>query len=151
MRGLPLAVAAVAGLLLTGGYVAAGGLGFGPSAVADPCEPRERARADGVAAQLEQVVLRAADGIACEIGVSREDLVLSLRSVERFERLAADQGVDGDELERALRRGLVQATDQAEDEGLIGGGTASALRGAAGLLPLELLLSIVRRGAGVLG
>lgn len=150
MKLLPLVVAALLGALLIGVYAAAGGTSFSPSPVADPCQPRDLPAADGVSEQLEQVVLRAADGVACEFGVSREDLILSLRSVDRFERLANENGIDQDKLESALRRGLVRATDQAEQEGVIGSGTASALRAAAGLLPLNLLLSIVRNGAGLL-
>ena len=150
MKWLPLAVAAAAGALLIGCYAAAGGTSFEPSPVADPCAPRVLPAADGVSGQLERVVLRAADGVACEIGVSREDLILSLRSVDRFDRLAADNGIDQHELESALRRGLVRATDQAEQDGAIGASTASTLRAAAGILPLSLLLSIVRSGAGVL-
>ena len=148
---LPLVVAVAAGALLIGVYAAAGGTSFTPSPVADPCTPRELPAADGVSGQLERVVLRAADGVACEFGVSREDLILSLRSVDRLERLAAENGIDQDELESSLRRGLIQAADQAEQEGAISSSTASTLRAAVGVLPLNLLLSIVRRGAGLLG
>ncbi|MFN8225030.1 MAG: hypothetical protein U0R50_17495 [Gaiellales bacterium] len=152
MKVAPLAVAAVLAFALVGGYAAAGGLAFKPSPVGDPCKPRLTNRGEsGATARVEGVVLRAADGVACELGVSREELILSLRSVDRFEQLASDNGIEKGELEGALRRGLIRATDQAEEEGVIGGSTASALRAAAGVLPLELLLSIVRRGAGVLG
>lgn len=150
MRLVPLVAAAVAGALLIGVYAAAGGTSFTPSPVANPCTPRVLPSPDGVSEQLEQVVLRAADGVACEFGVSREDLILSLRSVDRFDRLAAEHGIDRSELESALRRGLIRATDQAEQDGVIGSNTASALRAAAGILPLDLLLSIVRSGAGLL-
>ena len=56
-----------------------------------------------------------------------------------------------DELEHALRDGLVRAVGQAEDEDLIGDSTAGALRFAAEHLPLGLLLDLLRRASSILG
>jgi hypothetical protein len=147
---LPVLLAVVVSALLVVAYAAAGGTSYAPSSVADPCAPRELPSGSGVSGQIEQIVLRAADGVACEIGVSREDLVLSLRSSERFHQLADANGIDEDELETTLRQGLVKAIDQAEEQDAIGSDTATSLKAAVGLLPLDLLLEIVRRGAGIL-
>ena len=66
-------------------YLALGGGSFEPTPVADPCEPREQADADGVGETIERIALRAVDGVACELGVSREELVLALRSEDAFD------------------------------------------------------------------
>jgi hypothetical protein len=143
-------VAIVAGLALIGTYAALGGTSFRPSAVADPCAERPIQPTTTTAESLERVVLRAADTVACGLGVSREELVLSMRSVDRLERLATRQGVDRDQLEQALRRGLIDAADEAQATGLVGERTAGVLRAAAGSLPLSLLLAIVRGGSSLL-
>ena len=148
-RGALVAAVAVS-LALIGTYVALGGTSFEPSAVADPCLERPERETTGTQESLERVVFRAADTVACGLGVSREELVLSLRSVDRLERLADRQGVDADELEQALRRGLIEAANEAQAEGLIGERTAGVLRSAAGALPLSLLLAIVRGGSSLL-
>lgn len=144
-------VAAIAvGLALIGTYAALGGTSFQPSAVADPCAERPGRSTSGTAESLERVVLRAADTVACGLGVSREELVLSMRSVDRLERLAARRGVDRNDLEQALRKGLIEAADEAQAQGLVGERTADVLRAAAGALPLSLLLAIVRGGSSLL-
>ena len=92
----------------------------------------------------------AADETACALGVSREDLVLALRSVDELDELADREGRSRDELEDALRSGLVRAVDEAEGERLIGGTTAGALTFAAERLPLGLLLSVLRGASSFL-
>lgn len=139
-----------AGLALIGTYVALGGSSFEPTAVADPCLERPARSTSSTSESLERVVLRAADTIACDLGVSREELVLSMRSVDRLERLGARQGIDPDQLEQAVRKGLVDAADEAQAEGLVGERTAGVLRTAAGAFPLSLLLAIVRGGSSLL-
>ena len=83
--------------------------------------------------------------------VTREELVLALRSTDELDQLAEKEGKSRDELEDALRNGLVRAVGQAEDEGLIGDTTAGALRFAAEHLPIGLLLDVLRRGSSILG
>jgi hypothetical protein len=150
MRLGVVVVAIVAGLALIGTYAALGGTSFHPSPVADPCVEREVRATTSTAESLERVVLRAADTVACGLGVSREELVLSMRSVDRLDRLAARQDMDRDQLEQALRRGLIDAADEAQAAGLVGEKTAGVLRAAAGSLPLSLLLAIVRGGSSLL-
>ncbi len=104
----------------------------------------------GTGERVEVVLLAAADETACELGVSREDLVLALRSVDELEELADREGRSRDELEDALRAGLVRAVDEAQDEGLIGETTAGALTFAAERLPLGLLLSVLRGASSFL-
>ena len=104
----------------------------------------------GTGEQLEVVLLAAADETACTLGVSREDLVLALRSVDELDELAEKEGRSRDELEDALRGGLERAVDEAEQEGLIGETTANALGFAAARLPLSLLLSVLRGASSFL-
>ena len=54
-------------------YLALGGASFEPTPVADPCLKRDRPDPGDLEAVLEQVVLSALDGAACELGVSREE------------------------------------------------------------------------------
>jgi hypothetical protein len=135
---------------LVGSYVALGGTSYEPTPVADPCAGRPPRETSGTGERVELVLLAAADETACELGVSREALVLALRSVDELEDLAREEGRSRDDLEDALRAGLVRAVDEAEDEDLVGGTTASALTFAAERLPLGLLLSVLRGASSFL-
>jgi hypothetical protein len=148
MKAIPLAAGIAAGLVAA--YVALGGTSYEPSPVADPCAPRPARETSTTGERLELVLLAAADETACALGVSREELVLALRSVEELEQLADQEDRSRDELEDALRDGLRRAVDEAVDQGLIGDTTAGALRFAADRLPLSLLLSILRGASSLL-
>ena len=151
MKTLAFLVSCVVAVALVTTYVALGGTSYEPTPVANPCAPRPHRAPTGNDERIELVVLAAADAAACRLGVSREELVLALRSVDELDRLAAKEGKSRDELEQALRDGLVQAVTKAQDEELIGGTTAGALRFAAEHLPLGLLLDLLRRGSSLLG
>ena len=135
---------------LVGAYVAFGGTSYEPTPVADPCAPRPARETSGTGERVELVLLAAADETACELGVSREDLVLALRGVDELEELAEREGRSRDELEDALRAGLVRAVDEARSEDLVGDTTAGALTFAAERLPLGLLLSVLRGASSFL-
>jgi hypothetical protein len=128
-RSLPLlaAVVAVAGVVLP--YVALGGLSYEPTPVADPCATRQWRDPAGLQAVLEQVVLSALDGAACELGVSREDLVLAVRDEDSMDAFAAEHGISRADAERAVEDGLERALDDADE---------------ADALP-DLVLSLIRR------
>ena len=117
--GARLAVAVpgaiAAGALLVAVYLALGGGGFGPRAVADPCQPRERPA--GVE-RTQLAALATLDGTACKLGLPREDLLRKLLGGERPE------GVSEDELVDALGDGI----DRARDERHLSAMQASALR-----------------------
>ena len=99
MKALPILVAAILACALVGGYVAVGGTSFEPSPVADPCAPRPPRQTEDTGERIEVVLLAAADGTACELGVSREELVLALRSVDDLDALARKEGKSRDDLE----------------------------------------------------
>jgi hypothetical protein len=151
VRALPLLVAAALACALVGAYVALGGTSYEPSPVANPCAPRPAREVQGTGERIEVVLLAAADATACRLGVSREELVLALRSVDDLDALARKEGKSRDDLEEALRAGLVRAVDQGESQGLIGDTTAGGLRVAAEHLPLGLLLSLLRGASSLLG
>lgn len=151
MKTVTFLVSCVIAVALVATYVALGGTSYEPTPVANPCAPRPHREPSGTDERLQLVVLAAADAAACRLGVSREELVLALRSTDELDQLAAKKGKSPDELEEALRDGLVRAVGQAEDEGLIGDTTAGGLRFAAEHLPLGLLLDLLRRGSSLLG
>lgn len=150
MRAGLLIASIVAAIALPCWYVALGGTSYEPTPVADPCSPRPARDTNGTGERVELVLLAAADETACALGVTREDLVLALRSVDELEELADREGRSRDELEDALRVGLVRAVEEAEREDLIGETTASALSFAAERLPLGLLLSVLRGASSFL-
>ena len=126
-------------------YAALGGGRFEPTPVADPCQARELPEAEGLGDTIERIALGAVDGVACELGVSREELVLALRSEEAFDSFAAEKGVARDEAERAIRDGLVQAVDDAESDGTLPGLLAPLVRKAAESVPPWLILETLER------
>ena len=78
-----LAIAALVALFvgaagLIGLELANGAADAGALAVRDPCEPRPAFPGEGLDAVLQRIVLDGLDGAACELGTTREELVLSL-------------------------------------------------------------------------
>lgn len=144
-RAAPLLVSLALVAAVVVPYLALGGGRFEPTPVADPCQARERSEAEGLGETLEAIALAAVDGVACEIGVSREDLVLALRSEEALDAFAREQGLDRDELEQAIGDGLVRAVDKAEAEGDLPGLVAPLVRRAAESVPPWLILETLER------
>lgn len=150
MKVTPVVVAATLAAALVGAYVALGGTSYEPSPVADPCAPRPPRATSGTSERIELVMLAAADETACALGVTREELVLAMRSVAELDELAEHEGRSRDELEDALREGLRRAVDEAVEQELIGDTSAGALRFAADHLPLAVLLSVLRGASSFL-
>lgn len=150
-RALPLALAAASAGALVAVYVALGGASYEPTPVADPCAPRAWRAPSGVAEGLEQVALSAADGAACSLGAGREELILALRDADSLRAFAHERRLSENEVEEAVRAGVVRAVDDAEAAGAIGGTTAALLRGAAERLPIGFVLELVRGTADLLG
>jgi MFS family permease len=149
LRAKPLLLAAGGAVAVLAAYVSLGGLSYEPAAVADPCRAREWRDPGGIAATLEQIALSALDGAACEIGVSREELVLALRDDAALDAFAAKQHVARADAERAIRDGLVRAVDDAERAGSLPGLAAGVVRGVAERLPPRLLLDLLDRLRGL--
>ena len=143
----PLLAAAALALGLAGAYAALGGGSYKPVAVADPCVQRQRAGSGGVSGGIESVVLSALDGAACTLGVSREELVLALRSTSALHSFARSNGIAENEVDDAVRAGIVRAVDDAARSGSIEPRTAGLLRTAAERLPIGFVLDLIRGAA----
>jgi hypothetical protein len=144
-RAFPLLVALGLVAAVVVPYLALGGGRYEPAPVADPCATRERPDAEGLGETLEQIALRAVDGVACELGVSREELVLALRSEEALDAFARAKDIDRDDLEDSITAGLVRAVDQAADEGGLPSFVAPLVRRAAESVPPWLILETLER------
>lgn len=144
-----LALAAVATVVVP--YLALGGASYEPTALADPCRAREWRDPGGVQQALEQVVLSALDGVACKLGVSREELVLALKDQEALDDFAAKHGITSEEAERALHDGLLRAVDDAEEAGALSGFVAGLVRGAVERIPPRLVLDLLEQLRGLAG
>lgn len=138
----PLVALVVAGGALAGAALAAGGPDLGGSTIADPCAERVRAGGGGIDATVQGVVLDGLSGAACELGVTREDLVLSFGSGVGTRPIPWDPPT----VERAVRSGVVRAIDDAEERGSLNGVVADVLRAVARRAPVEELI----QGGGAL-
>lgn len=148
---VPLAAAAAVSAALVGSYAALGGGSYEPSPVANPCTVREWRNPGDLQTVLEQVVLSALDGAACTLGVSREDLLLSLRSEKAFDDLAAAHGLAADDAKRAIRDGLDRAIGDAQAAGALPGFVASIARNAIATLEPWRLVDALQTLRSLLG
>jgi hypothetical protein len=147
-RAAPLlvAIAAVAAVVIP--YVALGGGSYEPTTVADPCVRREWREPGDLQAVLEQVALSALDGAACELGVSREELVLALRDEKSLDAFAGEHQITRARAERALHDGLERAIVEAEAAGALPGVVASLIARTVEAVPPWLLLDTLERLRG---
>jgi hypothetical protein len=143
-----IALATVAAVTLVGVYLALGGASYAPAAVADPCAPRQLRDLEGFERVAEQIVLSALDGAACELGVSREQVVLAVSSRASLERFAREHGGTEAELEDLIRAGLARALDDAERADLLNPTLADLLRGLVARVPIAQLLDLLEQLPG---
>lgn len=132
---LALGLLGVAAAVLIALELANGALTYGESAVADPCEPRAQFQGEGLQASIQRIVLDGLDGAACELNTTREELVLSVDP-----ELGRDVDWDRETLQRAVRSGLTESIDDAEERGSIGGLEARILREVVDRAPLDWLI-----------
>jgi hypothetical protein len=140
-----VALAAIAAVALVGVYLALGGASYAPAAVADPCAPREGRSPESFEQVAEQIVLSALDGAACELGVSREEVVLAFSSRASLESFAQEHGDSAEELESLARAGLRRALDDAERANQLDPRLADVLRGLVARVPIAQLLDLLER------
>ena len=131
-------------------YLALGGASFEPTPVADPCVVRDWRDPGGLPTVLEQVALSALDGAACELGVSREDLVLAVSDEAALDAFATEKGIARADAERAVENGLERAVDDAEEAEALPGFLASLARRAVEALPPWLVLDALESLGGLL-
>jgi hypothetical protein len=144
-------VALGACIALLGVYAALGGGSYQPAAVADPCQPRvdPADAAGGISGALEHALLSSIDNAACKLGVSREELVIALRSESDFEQLAAESGTTPDAAARVVTDALGAAIAAAEERGTLPGFVAGLLRSVTEHVKPWDLLSLVDRLGGL--
>ncbi len=136
-----VAVAAVLPVALIGAEVAAGARDVGELDLADPCDPDassfDRGGMDGLA---QRIALSSLNGAACDIGVSREVMVLSLVPDAGF----SDQvDWDSDVVVDAVQAGLARSVDDALDDAGVPGFLSAPLRFAIERAPLSWLLGLL--------
>jgi hypothetical protein len=131
------ALLVAAGATLIAVELALGARDYGRVELRPVCSaPPPRLDRGGLDGTIQRIILRALSGAACELGTTREELVLSLspRTGSRYGSWSDD------ELEEAVRAGLVRAVDDAHERGELGSTEARVLRELAERAPVELIL-----------
>jgi hypothetical protein len=121
----------------------AGARDYGTRTYVEPCSaPADPFPGKGLDATLQRILLSGLNGAACDLGTSREELVLSLAPRSGVDEVTWDQ----ETLERALRKGFDRSIDDAEDRGSLPGWGATILRFAVRNAPIDWLLDRVDLG-----
>jgi hypothetical protein len=147
MRAVALSVAAALGLVVT--YLALGGASYAPAKVADPCATRDWREPQGLAEVGEQIVLSGRDGAACELGVSREEMVLALANSDTRQQFAREHGISDERLEELVRDGLMRAVDDAVEADALNPTIADILRGLVRTIPVDELVDLLDQIPGL--
>jgi hypothetical protein len=144
-----IVAATLVAVALVAAYLALGGASYAPAQVADPCAPRDWREPQGFQEVAEQIVLSGLDGVACELGVSREEVVLAFASGESLDQFAREQGVDPGELDELLRTALLRAVDDAEQAGALSPTVAGLVRQLVMSVDLDQVLELLERLPGL--
>jgi hypothetical protein len=134
----------VGATVLIGVELANGAADAGALAVRNPCAARPAFPGEGFDAVLQRIVLDGLDGAACELGTTREELVLSLSPTSGVEPIPWDD----ETIEAAVRAGLLEAIGDAEERGSLNALVAFALRQLVQRAPVQWL---VDGGQGIAG
>ena len=114
---------AVAGVGLVAVTVS-NGADTGEFVAEDPCTAApDQFPGDGLDASVQRIALSALNGAACELGISREELVLSLEP-----RSGVDVEWDRDTIAQALKDGVSRAVRDADERDTLPGWVAGPLR-----------------------
>ena len=147
MRFIGLATLAAAALVAL--YLALGGASYAPAKSADPCATRDWREPDGFQEVAEQIVLSALDGVACELGATREEVVLAFGSRAKLDAFAREHDVTTEELEQLVRAGLERAIDDAEEADALNPTVASLIRGVVERVPIEQVIDFLDQLPGL--
>jgi hypothetical protein len=126
--------AAAAALIVV--ELAAGAIGFGDSKAKDACTSEASFPGSGLDAEIQRIVLSGLNGAACELGTTREELVLSFDPSLATEPIRWDHAT----IERSVRAGLLRAIADARAQGSINDLTAVVLTQLAERAPLDWLI-----------
>jgi len=94
------------------------------------------ASGSGLDASVQRIALSTLNGAACELGTTRERLVLSLDPHAPFHDVTWDRKT----MEKALRSGAHRAIDDANDRDTIPGWAAAALGFVVDRAPIDWLV-----------
>ncbi len=131
-----IAIAVIAGFGLIAGSFVAGAADVGEFVEADPCTAgADPHPGSGLDTAVQRIALSTLNGAACELGTTRERLVLSLDGNSGYRDVQWDDAT----LEKAMRSGADRAIDDADDRGTIPGWAASILHFAVEHAPLSWL------------
>jgi hypothetical protein len=111
-----LAALLVAVGVLIGVELAMGALDFGETRIANPCTTEADFEGGGIDGAVQRFALSAISGAACELGTSREELVLSFVPSAN----ASDVRWDKETINRALRAGVERAAEHTAGKGVLG-------------------------------
>ncbi len=130
-------VLALAGLGLLGAEAAGGASDVGTYVAEDPCTaPPDPYPGGGIDGALQRIALSALNGAACELGTTRERLVLSIDPDSGYD----DVTWDDETAEAALRVGARRAIDDADQRDAIPGFVATILRATVDRAPIGWLV-----------
>jgi len=140
-----IAAAIAAAAVLVGVELQRGALTEDALALPDPCERQVTIDTGGLDGQTQRVGLSALDLAACELGTSREELLLDLTSSLQDSRDFPPGTED------AIRDGLEQAIDREEDEDRLNVVAAFLLKQAAQRAPVEWVVRAVEEVGPLVG
>ena len=141
LRAPLIALAASIGLI--GVYLAFGGATYDPAGVADPCEQRD-STTDPDRPLFESIALSTLDGAACDLDVNREELALALADEDATRQFAEDEDISEDDINDAVRKGLVRAVDDASAAGRIDGIEEDILKQIAANAPVGPVITALQ-------
>lgn len=130
-----LLVSVAAAVLLVGVYRAVGGGDYDVDRPPDPCTRTSAPGRAGLLGAAERVGVNALTRAGCELGVTRERLLLVLAG-----EVEPPPDLDDARRNEAFRTGLRQAVDEEEQAGRLGPAEAALLRGAIAIAPIDVLL-----------
>ena len=140
-------IALAASIGLIGVYLAFGGASYDPASVADPCKQRDLSVLEE-RGLFETLALSSLDGAACELGVPREELALALTNEEATQQFADAHHITSDDVNEAVRAGLVRAVDDAAEAGKISGVEETILRQVAEHAPVGPTIDALQAMSG---
>ena len=121
-----------------------GAWSFGEVPRENACTATAPSLGGGVDAAIQRIVLDGLNGAACRLHITREELVQSLGG-------SNTSGFSDEQIQSAVRAGLVRAVDESENRGDLPGVLASLLREAAKHAPVKFLIEGGTSLTGLLG
>jgi hypothetical protein len=110
-----------------------GAWSFGEVKRENPCTATSPSLGGGLDAAIQRIVLDGLNGAACRLHTTREELVEALGS-------GGSSRWSDEQIQQAVRAGLVRAIDESEDRGDLPGFVASVLREVAKRAPVKFLI-----------